>query len=100
MEIWKKGQFGELYDRWPKNENGEPEEAVLLQRCRSNDLEPELRKNMLEAYGIPCVFSYPGDGEFGKVVLGMSGNGVDILVPKSLLEDAVELCKEDNIDEL
>ena len=41
-----------------------------------------------------------GDGGFGRVVLGMSGQGTDIYVPESLLEDAIELCKEENNEEL
>ena len=60
----------------------------------------ELKINMLEAYSIPCLRMYPGDGGFGRVVLGMSGQGTDIYVPKSLLEDAIELCKEENNEEL
>ena len=46
---------------------------------------------MLEAYGIPCLRDYPGDGSFGKVVLGMSGQGTDIYVPESMLEEAQNL---------
>ena len=46
---------------------------------------------MLEAYGIPCLRQYPGDGDFGKVVLGMSGFGTDIYVPESMFEDALNL---------
>ena len=45
---------------------------------------------MLEAYGIPCLCVAPGDGSFGRVVLGMSGCGMDIYVPESLYDDAVE----------
>ena len=48
---------------------------------------------MLEAYGIPCLKIYPGDGSFGKLILGMSVQGVDIYVPQSLLEDARALCE-------
>ena len=55
-------------------------------------LPTELKINMLEAYGIPCLRIYPGDGSFGKLILGMSGQGVDIYVPSSLLEDAQTLC--------
>ena len=47
--------------------------------------------NMLSAYGIPAVKQYPQDGSFGRVILGMSGNGTDIYVPQTLLEDALAL---------
>ena len=52
--------------------------------------------NMLEAYGIPCLTRYPHSGEFGKVVLGMSGFGTEIYVPETLLEDAVALLQSDD----
>ena len=56
---------------------------------------------MLEAYGIPCLRRYPGDGSFGRLILGISGQGVDILVPKSLYNDAKVLIEgEMNHEEL
>ena len=54
-------------------------------------MQDELLVNMLEAYGIPAIKNYPGDGEFGKVILGMSGLGTDLFVPESMYEDAVNL---------
>ena len=48
---------------------------------------------MLEAYGVPCVRQYPNDGGFGKLIMGMSGTGVDIYVPQSMLNDALTLCE-------
>lgn len=98
--VWGRELSGELLQRWPKNEGGEPETPAFLCRCKTNDMSDKLRVNMLEAYGIPCLCIYPGDGSFGKVVLGMSGSGVDIYVPESLREDAEELCKEENNEEL
>ena len=59
------------------------------------DLSDELKINMLEAYGIPCLRDYPGNGSFGKVILGMSGQGTDIYVPESKLEEAQNLCAAD-----
>jgi len=55
------------------------------------DMDDVLLVNMLEAYGIPCLKNYPGDGQFGKIMLGMSGYGVEILVPETLLADAQAL---------
>ena len=89
---WGKSAKVRLYERWPKTETGEPEAPALLCNCKSLDLADELKINMLEAYGIPCLRIYPGDGGFGKLILGMSGQGVDIYVPASLLEDAQTLC--------
>ncbi len=89
---WGKSLPSELLENWPKNPSGEPEKAVFLCNCKAVDLSDELKINMLEAYGIPCLRDYPGNGSFGKVVLGMSGQGTDIYVPESKLEEALALC--------
>ena len=56
--------------------------------------------NMLESYGVPAVILHPGDGDFGKVVLGMSGTGSSIFVPETMYEMAVELMEAEPDDEL
>ena len=89
---WGKSLPSDLQDRWPKLPSGEPEKAVFLCNCKALDYSDELKINMLEAYGISCLRDYPGDGSFGKVVLGMSGMGTDIYVPESRLEEARALC--------
>ena len=90
---WGRALDDKVSDRWPKTAQGEPETPALLCNCKSLDLGDELRINMLEAYGIPCLKIFPGDGSFGKLILGMSGQGVDIYVPQSLLGDARALCE-------
>ena len=95
---WGKSLPGELYERWPKDEDGLPEEAILLATLANNNMFDEMTVNMLEAYGIPCLKVYPGYGSFGKVILGMSGEGTEIYVPKSLHDDAVALCTEGDFD--
>lgn len=97
---WGRSVLGELIERWPKDDRGEPEAPAFLCNCGNSDLGDELRINMLEAYGIPCLRMYPVDGSFGKVVLGMSGFGTDIYVPQSMLNDAKALCEEENNEEL
>ena len=91
-EGWGRLTRGDLYERWPKDENGEPEEPVFLGTAVNLNYFDELTINMLEAYGIPCLRQYPGDGTFGKIILGMSGQGTEIYVPKSMVEDAANLC--------
>lgn len=91
---------GELLKRWPSKENGEPVEPAYLVHCRSNDMEDIMVVTMLEAYGIPALRVYPGDGSFGAVVLGMSGTGADIYVPETLADDARALMEADIDDEL
>jgi hypothetical protein len=98
-EGWGRLIRGDLYERWPKDENGEPEEPVFLGTAVNLNYFDELTINMLEAYGIPCLKRYPGDGSFGKVVLGMSGQGTEIYVPRSMLEDAAALVSGVGIEE-
>ena len=96
---WSRSLPGGLLERWPKDERGEPEEPVLLTTAINLNLYDEMTINMLEAYGIPCLKRYPGDGSFGKVVLGMSGQGTEIYVPRSMLEDAAALVSGVGIEE-
>ena len=96
---WSRSLPGGLLERWPKDERGEPEEPVLLTTAINLNLFDEMTINMLEAYGIPCLKRYLGDGSFGKVVLGMSGQGTEIFVPKSMLEDAAALVSGVGIEE-
>lgn len=84
---------------WPKDENGENETPAFLCNLMGLDLNDEITVNMLESYGIPCFCTYPGDGAFAKVVLGMSGEGTDIYVPESRLEEARGLCENAVIEE-
>ena len=95
---WGTSMPGELYERWPKDEAGNPEEPMLLATLANNNMFDEMTVNMLEAYGIPCLKVYPGYGSFGKLILGMSGEGTEIYVPKSLHEDALALCTESEFD--
>ena len=97
---WRKNLPDDLLERWPKDAEGELEEPVFLCNCRAQDMSDELKINMLEAYGSPCLRIYPGDGSFGRVVLGMSGLGTDIYVPASKVEDAKALCNADSPEEL
>ncbi len=96
---WGRSLKDSLSERWPRDDSGNPEEPVFLCRCKNLDLQDDLLVNMLEAYNIPCIRTYPGDGSFGKLILGISGQGVDILVPKSLYNDAKELCEGENDNE-
>ncbi len=96
---WGRRDYGELLRTWPRDENGEPVTPAFLTQCAGLDLEDQLLVNMLQAYGIPCLTRYPGNGGFGKVVLGMSGFGVEIYVPETLLDDARALCEEGAPDE-
>ncbi len=91
---------GRSLENWPRLDSGEPVPPVKLAHCGSNDMEDVMLVNMLSAYGIPAIRVYPGDGVFGKIVLGMSGTGADILVPENMYEDAKALMEAESDDEL
>ena len=99
-DFWAMEQIGERLERWPKNSEGEPEEPVKLCWCEALDMAAQMRMSMLEAFGIPCICQYRGGGGFGKLMMGMSGEGMDLYVPKSMLEDAKALCEEEYHEEL
>ena len=96
---WGRSGAGLVSERWPKDEAGRAEESAFLCTRSNTDLSDELTVNMLEAYGIPCVRDYPGNGSFGRVIMGASGTGVDIFVPKSMLETALKLLEGVENDE-
>ncbi len=98
-EDWGRAGGELVFDRWPRDEEGNPEESALLCRCSNIDLSDTLTVNLLEAYGIPCLRDYPGNGAFGRVIMGASGTGVDIYVPKSMLEEAQKLIEGVENDE-
>ena len=91
---------GELYEKWPKDCDGEPVPPKFLTHCISNDFQDTLLVNMLESFGIPAVMEHPGDGSFGKVMLGMSGFGSNIFVPETMYEEAKELMEAEPDDDL
>jgi len=85
--VWARSLTGDMYGAWLKRD-GVPEEPALLKHCTSVDMEDDMLVNMLSAYGIPAVKQYPANGSFGKIVIGMSGEGTDVFVPFSMLEEA------------
>ena len=97
---WGRSGAGELLAAWPRDSVGQPEEPVFLCSCTCADMSDRLLVNMLSAYGIPCLCTDRGDGNFGRVMLGMSGEGVDIYVPKSKYTDAKTLIEEEEHEEL
>ena len=67
---------------------------MYLCHCKGIDMDETMLVTRLEAFGILCLRQYPNDGQFGKLILGISGSGVDIFVPASVWEDACELIRE------
>ena len=91
---------GELYKQWPRDMNGEPVPPKFLTHCSSRDIEDVMLVNFLQSYGIPAAVIHPGDGSFGKVVLGISGTGSSIYVPETMYDQAIELMEAKPDDDL
>ena len=91
---------GELTERWPKDAQGSPVAPKLLAHCRSTDMADVILVNMLESYDIPVMILHPGDGDFGKVVLGLSGTGSLLYVPETLYEQAKDLMEAEPDDDV
>lgn len=99
MFKWGRKKFDRISERWPKNDNGENVPPVLFQHIQGTELDVEMSVNLLEAYGIPALRKASGDGNFGELMLGASGYGVDIFVPETLLEDAQNIVSGDIVSE-
>jgi len=82
---------GELMERWPKDENGVPIKPVYLVHKSFLGMEDKMTVSLLEAYNIPTICRYPNDGDFARLMLGVSGNGTDIYVPETMKEEALLL---------
>lgn len=95
---WGRSEYGALLKKWPKTEDGEPERPVFLTHCDAVNMEDRMLTAMLDAYGIPCLSRCSNDGEFGKVILGMPGSGVDLYVPESMADDARALIMGEDED--
>lgn len=85
----------DLLDRWPKNADGTPEQAVKLTLQSELDAMADITLSMLEGYGIPAFKS----GSLGKVIFGFAAHGVEIYVPVSRLEEARELLQAPSEEE-
>lgn len=97
---WGKSSESRPSETWPKDENGEAVVPALLCTVSNTNFKDDLVIGMLESCGIPCFKRYPGNGSFGRLILGVSGQGVEIYVPETILEDAQTLLNEENGNEL
>lgn len=97
MEEWSFSRKNGITGEWVNGEDGNPANAVFLTHLSDYNLEVEMTRNMLASYGIATVCKYPGDGDFGSVIMGTHPSGVDIYVPEPLLEDAQNILNSDPI---
>jgi pyrophosphatase PpaX len=72
-----------------KNMNGAEEtlgEALLM--TAKDELQANIIESLLKVYGIPVRRAYKGNDAFGKIVMGLTVNGIDLFVPNSVLLEA------------
>lgn len=81
----------ELLARWPKDPDGEPEKAALLKNESDFPGYRDICCSMLDSFGIPYFTKRPGAGELLYIRGGFSIEGIDIYVPASRLEEALDL---------
>lgn len=56
---WGRQLPGDLYERWPKDEAGQPEPPVYLCHCKGIDMDETMLVTRLEAFGIPVPAPIP-----------------------------------------
>ena len=76
---------------WPKGDDGKPVPPAFLTHLAAVGLEGQIAVSLLESAEIPVVTQHPNDGDFGRIIIGVSGTGVDLYVPATFLEDAREM---------
>jgi hypothetical protein len=65
----------------------ETDETALLMTA-NDEIQANIVESLLKAYGIPLSRKYKGNDTFGKIILGVTVNGIDLYVPKSALVEA------------
>ena len=80
-----------LLENWPKHADGTPEQKALL--CTETDVPGNMAIfcSMLESFGVPFFTRRMGAAEYMNLLVGRSGTGAEVYVPKSRLEEAREL---------
>ncbi len=96
---FRKKEYDRISERWPKKENGENVEPVFFRHVGGSELDVELEVNLLEAYGIPVLKKPCGTGDLGVVILGYSGEGFDLYIPETMMEDAKNIVSGEIIED-
>ena len=86
MDNW--GFSKSKHENWPLDEYGNQVKPAYLKHVGGSPMDIDVEVSLLQAYNIPVILEYPNNGEFGKVILGHAGGGVDVYVPETMLEDA------------
>lgn len=70
-------------------------EEIALLMTANNDIQANIVESLLKVYGIPLSRKYKGNDTFGKIILGLTVNGIDLYVPKSALEEAMGIIENE-----
>ena len=91
MKKWFFEKSGETYKDWPKQNNGDPVPPAFLMHLGGTETEAAIIFSLLRAYNIPTMRRYPNNGDFAKVIIGLSGVGMDVYVPETMLDEAHDI---------
>jgi hypothetical protein len=99
MADWFFGKKKKLTDKWPKTDGGELVRPAFLTHVGGTPMDMQIVLSLLEAYGIPAVDRYPNDGDFGRLILGHAGGGVDVYVPETMLDEAKDILNAEIVED-
>lgn len=99
MADWNFGKKKKVTDTWPKKENGDLISPAFLTHVGGSQTDSSIMISLLEAYGIPTISQYPNNGDFGRVIIGYAGGGVDIFVPETLIDDATDIINAEIVED-
>jgi hypothetical protein len=99
MANWFFSKKKKLKDSWPKDSGGALVRPTLLTHVGGSALDMQMTISLLEAYGIPAIDHYPNDGEFGRMMIGHAGGGMDIYVPETMLVEAQDILSAEVVEE-
>lgn len=85
--FWKKNDHEE-------NQEQEDEFELVLLKTITNNYEQDLIINILEDNEIPCIIRDHGIGGYMRVIAGNSIFQTDILVAKTMYEEAKQILDE------
>ncbi len=91
MGKWGFSRRKKLTKTWPKDAHGDPIPPVLLTHIGGSPTDGAVILSMLEAYDIHTLCQYPNNGQFGQMMVGFAGGGVDIYVPETQFSEAKEI---------
>ena len=80
-------------DIWPSYDDGSPVKPKRILTVTGSQLDYEMTIAQLRSYGIPVVGTFTAEGTLSKLILGFAGSGMDVVVPETMADIALELLK-------